>query len=93
MPKEITDIKKFLNIAKPEEKAAAGGAKKPVTKKVLIIKHGKKVTKFKLRGLKYLYTFKTTDKEKAGKLTQSLPPGLERIEIKSKKVLAKKRRN
>lgn len=32
-PKEITDIKKFLNIAKPEEKAAAGGAKKPVTKK------------------------------------------------------------
>ena len=36
--------------------------------KVLYIKHGKKITKFKLRGKKYLYTFKTTDKDKATKL-------------------------
>jgi len=83
-----------LQIAKPDEKAQGGaGSKKPVAKKTLIIKHGKKLTKFKLRGPKYLYTFKTTDKDKASKLTQSLPQGLEKIEIKSKKVLNKKRRH
>lgn len=42
--------------------------------KALYIKHGKQITKFKLRGKRYLYTFQTADKEKAGKLLQTLPP-------------------
>ncbi len=32
---------------------------------VLYIMRGKKITKFKLRGKRYLYTFKTSDKDKA----------------------------
>jgi Ribosomal L38e protein family len=39
----------------------------------VFIKESKKITKLKLRGKKYLYTFKTADKEKAKKLIQSLP--------------------
>lgn len=35
-----------------------------------------KTTKFKVRCSKYLYTLSVTDKEKADKLKQSLPPGL-----------------
>jgi large subunit ribosomal protein L38e len=41
--------------------------------KVILIKESKKITKFKLRGKKYLYTFKTADKGKASKLIASLP--------------------
>jgi large subunit ribosomal protein L38e len=36
----------------------------------------KKITKFKLRGKNYLYTFKTADKEKAQKLLQSIPASI-----------------
>ena len=38
-----------------------------------MVKESKKITKFKLRGKKYLYTFKTDDKGKAQKLIVSLP--------------------
>lgn len=40
---------------------------------MILIKESKKITKFKLRGKKYLYTFKTADKGKASKLVASLP--------------------
>ena len=39
------------------------------------------VTKFKIRCSKYLYTLKVADKDKAEKLTQSLPPGLNKKDI------------
>lgn len=32
-------------------------------------------------GVQYLYTLKVTDSDKAEKLTQSLPPGLQRKDI------------
>eukprot|EP01017_Pseudomicrothorax_dubius_P041973 TRINITY_DN678_c0_g1_i1.p1 TRINITY_DN678_c0_g1~~TRINITY_DN678_c0_g1_i1.p1 ORF type:complete len:102 (-),score=52.33 TRINITY_DN678_c0_g1_i1:153-458(-) len=101
MPKEITDIKKFLQLTKVDdnkEKAASGDKeKKSVSvsrhKKILFIKKGKKITKFKLRGRRYLYTFKTQDQTKAQKVIQSLPPTLERKDIgKKKKVAAKKKK-
>ena len=38
-------------------------------------------TKFKIRCSKYMYTLKVSDAEKADKLTQSLPPGLQRKDI------------
>lgn len=39
------------------------------------IKKTKKVTKFKVRTAKYLYTLSITDPTKVDKLKQSLPPG------------------
>lgn len=40
------------------------------------------MTKFKVRCSKYLYTIVVTEKEKAEKLKQSLPPGLQVKELK-----------
>lgn len=96
MPKQIKDIKKFLQIAKSDETASKKeNPNKPRVqkKKVLFIKNSKKITKFKLRGSKYLYTYIVDDKDKAAKLTQSLPPGLQKIEIKTRKLQARKKKN
>ena len=40
---------------------------------VLYIKYGKQMTKFKLRGARYLYTCKIAEKDKAQKLLSTLP--------------------
>jgi large subunit ribosomal protein L38e len=69
MPKEITDIRDFLQ-----------KARRPDAKLVKIRKRSEK-TKFKIRCSRHLYTLVVTDAEKAEKLTQSLPPGLERKNI------------
>lgn len=45
------------------------------------IKKTKGVVKFKIRCSRYLYTLRVSDTEKADKLTQSLPPGLQRKDI------------
>ncbi|KAG8679485.1 60S ribosomal protein L38 [Ceratobasidium sp. 428] len=71
MPKEILDIKKFLETAGRKD-----------AKSVRIVKPRPKVagkktaTKFKIRCTRYLYTLALDDPEKAEKLKQSLPPGL-----------------
>ena len=39
------------------------------------------VTKFKIRCSKYLYTLVIKDEDKAKKLMQSLPPGLQRFDL------------
>lgn len=69
MPKEITDIRDFLQKARRRD-----------AKMVKIYKREKE-TKFKIRCSRYLYTLKVKDSEKAEKLTQSLPPGLQRKDI------------
>mmetsp|Transcript_64374 Transcript_64374/g.74851 ORF Transcript_64374/g.74851 Transcript_64374/m.74851 type:complete len:104 (-) Transcript_64374:214-525(-) len=102
MPKEITDIKKFLGLAKDTDKSKVAKGEKaktakenkahPAAKKVLWIKQSKKITKFKLRTPGYLYTYKTGEKEKAKILLQSFPQNIQRIEIKSKKLMAKKKK-
>ena len=57
-------------------------ARRKDAKNVKIKKNVKEgVTKFKIRCSRYLYTLKVTDKEKAEKLTISLPPGLSKKEI------------
>jgi len=43
---------------------------------------GKAKTKFKIRCSRYLYTLSLDDTEKAEKLKQSLPPGLNIEEVK-----------
>ena len=40
------------------------------------------MTKFKIRCSRYLYTLRVQDGEKAAKLEQSLPPGLQRKDVK-----------
>mmetsp|Transcript_971 Transcript_971/g.1981 ORF Transcript_971/g.1981 Transcript_971/m.1981 type:complete len:154 (+) Transcript_971:318-779(+) len=64
MPKQITDIRDFL------QKARRADAK------LVKIRKRDAQTKFKIRCSRLLYTLVVTDGEKAEKLTQSLPPGL-----------------
>ncbi len=60
MPKEITELKKFLELVKENEKDDASS-----NKMILTIKYGKKITKLKLRKSRYLYTWKTGEWDKA----------------------------
>merc|ERR1712189_40800 len=64
MAREIKEIKDFLLTARRKD-----------AKSVKIMKKDNTV-KFKVRCSRYLYTLKVSDKEKAAKLRQSLPPGL-----------------
>ncbi|KAI0313671.1 ribosomal protein L38e [Amylostereum chailletii] len=83
MPKELRDIKQFIDIAQRKD-ARAARIKKVASK----VPGGKERTKFKIRCSRYLYTLALDDPEKAEKLKQSLPPGLNVEEIK--KVTKKK---
>ncbi|KAL4107838.1 hypothetical protein QTP88_018121 [Uroleucon formosanum] len=74
MPQEIKEIKDFLLKARRKD-----------AKSVKIKKNIENV-KFKVRCSRFLYTLVITDKEKAEKLKQSLPPGLQVKEIKCKKI-------
>lgn len=69
MPKQITDIRDFLQKARREDA------------KLVKIRKRSNQTKFKIRCSKFLYTLVVEDAEKAEKLTQSLPPGLERKDV------------
>ena len=69
MPKKITDIRDFLQKARREDA------------KLVKIRKRSNQTKFKIRCSRFLYTLVVEDAEKAEKLTQSLPPGLERKDI------------
>lgn len=69
MPKQITDIRDFLQKARREDA------------KLVKIRKRSNQTKFKIRCSRFLYTLVVEDAEKAEKLTQSLPPGLERKDV------------
>jgi len=70
MPKQIKDIKDFIITSRRTDA------------KSVRIKKNKNNVKFKIRCSKYLYTLVLNDNDKAEKLRQSLPPGLEVKEIK-----------
>lgn len=55
----------------------AASAARPLT--AVKIKKSARVTKFKVRCSKYLYTLRVLDSDKADKLKQSLPPGAHRL--------------
>ncbi|KAH8096876.1 ribosomal protein L38e, partial [Cristinia sonorae] len=76
-PKEVRDIKQFIQIA--TRKDASEARIKKIAPRVA---GGKVKTKFKIRCSRYLYTLALDDPEKADKLQQSLPPGLNIVEIK-----------
>ncbi|KAF9963276.1 hypothetical protein BGZ65_004766 [Modicella reniformis] len=63
-PKQVQDIKQFLEIARRKD-AKSGRIKKKGSQ-----------TKFKVRCSRYLYTLVINDAAKAEKLKQSLPPTL-----------------
>ena len=69
-PKQIQDIRDFLAKARRDDA------------KCVKIKKSKDVTKFKIRCSRFLYTLSVKDAERANKLTNSLPPGLKREEVK-----------
>uniref|UniRef100_A0A673UQ66 Large ribosomal subunit protein eL38 n=1 Tax=Suricata suricatta TaxID=37032 RepID=A0A673UQ66_SURSU len=70
MPHKIEEIKDFLLTAQRKDA------------KSMKIKKNKDNVKFKVRCSRYLYTLVITDKEKAEKLKQLLPPGLAVKELK-----------
>lgn len=70
MPKEIKEVKDFLIKARRKDARAVK------------IKKNADNTKFKIRCSRFLYTLVVSDKEKAEKLKQSLPPGLQVKEVK-----------
>ncbi|CAL8300946.1 unnamed protein product [Lota lota] len=70
IPRKIEEIKDFLLTARRKDA------------KSVKIKKNKDNVKFKVRCSRYLYTLVITDKEKAEKLKQSLPPGLAVKELK-----------
>ena len=69
MPKQIVDIRDFLQKARRKDA------------KLVKIRKRSDQTKFKIRCSTYLYTLVVQDNDKAEKLTQSLPPGLKRKDI------------
>jgi len=77
MPKEIRDIKQFIEIARRKDASAAR-----IKKVAPRVAGGKAKTKFKIRCSRYLYTLSLDDPEKAEKLQQSMPPGLTVVEVK-----------
>ncbi|EPE10413.1 60s ribosomal protein l38 [Ophiostoma piceae UAMH 11346] len=74
MPREVGDIKQFIEICRREDASDAR------------IKKSKKTsqTKFKVRCKRNLYTLVLKDSDKADKLKQSLPPNLTCTEVNKK---------
>ncbi|KAL7795349.1 ribosomal protein L38e [Trichoderma ceciliae] len=74
MPKEVADIKKFIEICRRKDASSAR------------IKKNKKAhnIKFKVRCQRHLYTLVLKDSDKAEKLKQSLPPNLQIAEVSKK---------
>ena len=74
MPREIADIKKFIEICRRTDASSARIKKSKKTNNV----------KFKVRCQKHLYTLVLKDNDKAEKLKQSLPPNLSISEVSKK---------
>ncbi|KAM3145457.1 hypothetical protein pb186bvf_002501 [Paramecium bursaria] len=89
MPREIHDVKSFLNLIKGPEVKDQDASKEQ--KRNVYIKETKKITKFKFRGPRFLYTFKTNDKNKAAKILQTFPSNVSKIQLGKKKLQNKKK--
>ncbi|KAM3591763.1 uncharacterized protein V6R79_006879 [Siganus canaliculatus] len=79
----LTRCSTYLSDDSPLLQTSVMPASSPVTRQHAVkIKKNKDNVKFKVRCSRYLYTLVITDKEKAEKLKQSLPPGLAVKELK-----------
>ncbi|RPA85615.1 ribosomal protein L38e [Ascobolus immersus RN42] len=65
MPKQVHDIKQFIEICRRKDATSARIKKNSAKNQI----------KFKVRCHRHLYTLVLEDAEKAEKLKQSLPPG------------------
>ncbi|KAK1920795.1 ribosomal protein L38e [Papiliotrema laurentii] len=87
MPKQVTDIKKFLEIARRKDATLARIKKTAIKHHTTAASTKAKstktpvATKFKIRCARFQYTLVLFDSEKAEKLKQSLPPGLKVEEV------------
>ncbi|GAB1204429.1 hypothetical protein APSETT445_003082 [Aspergillus pseudonomiae] len=72
MPREISDIKQFIEICRRKDASSARIKRNRKTQQV----------KFKVRCQRFVYTLALKDSDKADKLKQSLPPALKCINIK-----------
>merc|ERR1712007_41592 len=90
MPKHIHDLKEFTNYFVNESKSKkkqVEGKHYPTSNfanKMVIKYNANNVVKFKLRTSKRLLTYKTNDSKTVKKILTSLPPQLNRVEIKPK---------
>ncbi|KAF1982320.1 ribosomal L38e family protein [Aulographum hederae CBS 113979] len=80
MPKEVQDIKQFIELCRRKDAKAARIKKNPKNNQI----------KFKVRCSTYLYTLVLKDSDKADKLKQSLPPGLQIVEAPKKNLKGKR---
>lgn len=69
MPREIRNLKEFLNIC----------ARKDA--RCVKVKHNPSATKFKVRCSRFLYTLVVNDKKKAAKIERSIHPSVKKITI------------
>ena len=87
-------MKQFLSLTKSDK--TAKGVKAVRKSKIyyylaVFIKKNAKITKFKVRRGKYIYTFQTDKVDVIKRLTESLDTNtVEKVEIKKKRVVAKK---
>ncbi|KAM0690540.1 hypothetical protein Q7P36_009307 [Cladosporium allicinum] len=79
MPREISDIKSFIEICRRKDASSAR-----------VKKNADKQIKFKVRCSRELYTLVLKDSDKADKLKQSLPPGLTVVDTPKKNAKGKR---
>merc|ERR1711874_315554 len=90
MPKHITDLKEFTNYFVSESKSKKKQDEKKhypqntFTNRMVIKYNANNVVKFKLRTSKKLLTYKTNDTKTVKKILTTLPPTVNRVEIKPK---------
>ena len=67
MPREIKDLKEFLSICSRKDA------------RCVKVKKNEKITKFKVRCSKYLYTLVVADQKKAGKIQKSIHQNVKQV--------------
>lgn len=100
MPKEIKELKVFMShlageMVNNDEKKPKENVNRPknVYKKRLTVKRNSKITKFKLRTRRYLYTFKTADGKIVKKILNNLPAQIKKVDIKNRASARKAAKN
>ncbi|KAJ5631521.1 60S ribosomal protein L38 [Penicillium longicatenatum] len=71
MPREVSDIKQFIEICRRKDASSARIKKNTKSQQI----------KFKVRCERFLYTLVLKDSDKADKLKQSLPPALKVVDV------------
>ncbi|BCR91952.1 60S ribosomal protein eL38 [Aspergillus chevalieri] len=71
MPREVSDIKQFIEISRRKDASSARIKRNRKTQQI----------KFKVRCNRFLYSLVLKDSDKADKLKQSLPPSLKVVDV------------